>query len=206
MYCQKCGKEIDGKFCGYCGEKVFEKTQVRSENNQSFCYSCEIYSEGDYCKACGKLNRKNNVINKQNRLANFFVGFAIFIMGTICFTVFLSGIYSDLDSEYNYRLPLTSHEITNIFVVCIGIIAILIGIMMLTSNKREAECSSKAVLPLSYISYGMLVLSLLWSFFAAIPYMHACDRCGKPFFGKAYTDFWEEQVFCYDCDQEYWSW
>ena len=121
-------------------------------------------------------------------------------------------LLSDLSEDdywsdrYTYTAPLTSHEKSVLFFIFVGIIGIFIGVIMVASNKIEAVYMNKAYEPIAYVAYTLTVVAVLYSLVSIIPYFSVCDRCGSITFGRSYTDFWEEQVFCYDCNQEYWSW
>ncbi len=214
MFCQKCGKQIydDSKFCGYCGARnVFcdEKEETASEI-MSFCVDCRIYSEGEYCKNCGKNKKENGARFHKNVIA-FFVGLTILISSVLSFLSSIFTIISDLSKDdyweegYTYTYPLTDHEKSVLFFVFAGIVGIFVGVVTVAINKPEAVYMNKAYEPIAYVAYAVTVIAILCSLVSIIPYFSVCDRCQGLSFGKSYSDVFDEYNFCYKCYEDYWD-
>ncbi len=212
MYCQKCGKQLDddSKFCAYCGAKFSFKVNEDEINRKSFCQDCEVYSEGDFCKKCGKKKQEKRMDFHKNVTA-FFVGITILISGVLCFVSSIFTLLSDLSEDdywsdtYTYTAPLTSHEKSVLFFIFVGIIGIFIGVIMVASNKIEAVYMNKAYEPIAYVAYTLTVIAILYSLVSIIPYFSVCDRCGGLTFGRSYSDLFDEITFCRRCYDWYWG-
>ena len=140
MFCKKCGKEINGKFCEFCGESSIGNTDLK-KSVAGFISGVVILSVG---------------------FVSFAAGFFTMISDLSLINLLLKG--------YDYIGPLSVHEIIMVFFTFVGFWCIYAGIIMVSTNKAEAACAKKSYKIIANISYAAVAVLFVCAFIVAIPH------------------------------------
>lgn len=142
MYCQKCGKENDGKFCKLYGEKQAEIADLQ-KSVTAFIVGLVVLFSG---------------------IISFAIGFFTMLSDLTLKNYIFKG--------YDYIGPHSAHEIVMIFFTFVGFWCVYIGIVMVSTNKSEAACVKSSYKTTAHIAYAVSVVLFVCAFIVAIPHFH----------------------------------
>ena len=132
MFCQKCGRETDGKFCGHCGETniLFEKNNT-VEPQSVYTQQNTQYNQGYYSEPYRGVSTPVFAEKEKKSITPFIY----LVLNGILNTVLVIIVTVILNGAYDSMLPAAYMAFSSLLYAVIDVLLLVMGIIIIRKQK-----------------------------------------------------------------------